>query len=85
MVYHVGLDKTLYRGAEAGLADPRFLVLAGGLGLALTVAYWLTGSFWLVTLMHWVVVLVWMYGSVSPLRIGGIPIGFGIRQPVHFP
>ncbi|PSN77442.1 CPBP family intramembrane metalloprotease domain-containing protein, partial [filamentous cyanobacterium CCP4] len=62
ILYHVALDKTLYKGAGAGLSEPRFLVLAGWLGLVLSGAYWLTGSLWLVVLIHWVVVLVWVYG-----------------------
>ncbi|MBE9111727.1 CPBP family intramembrane metalloprotease [Nodosilinea sp. LEGE 07298] len=71
VVYHVVLDKTLYKGAEAGLSDPRFLLLAGWLGLVLIGAYWITGSLWLVTLMHWVVVLVWIYGFGGWVRLGG--------------
>lgn len=62
VLYHVALDKTVYKRAEAGLSDPRFLALAGWLGLVLTGTYWITGSLWLVVLMHWVVVLVWVYG-----------------------
>ncbi|MGG6240730.1 CPBP family glutamic-type intramembrane protease [Nodosilinea sp. AN01ver1] len=62
VLYHVVLDKTLYRKAGAGLSDPRFLLLAGWLVLVLTGAYRLTGSLWLVVLMHWIVVLVWVYG-----------------------
>ena len=60
--YHVALDQTLYRGTGAGLSEPRFLVLAGWLGLVLSGVYWLTGALWLVVLIHWVVVLVWVYG-----------------------
>ncbi|MBE9157163.1 CPBP family intramembrane metalloprotease [Nodosilinea sp. LEGE 06152] len=62
VLYHVALDQIVYRGAGAGLSDPRFLALAGWLGLVLTGAYWLTGSLWLVVLIHWAVVLVWVYG-----------------------
>ncbi len=71
ILYHVGLDKTLYQGAEAGLSDPRFLVLAGWLGLVLSGLYWMTGSLWLVVLMHWIVVLVWIYGLGGWARLGG--------------
>ncbi|MFQ4139512.1 type II CAAX prenyl endopeptidase Rce1 family protein [Nodosilinea sp. PGN35] len=62
ILYHVGLDRTLYKGTGAGLSDSRFLVLVGWLGLVLTGLYWITGSLWLVVLMHWAVVLVWVYG-----------------------
>ncbi|MGB6016774.1 MAG: CPBP family glutamic-type intramembrane protease [Nodosilinea sp.] len=69
--YHVVLDNTLYKGAKAGLSDPRFLGLAGWLGLVLIGAYWITGSLWLVTLMHWAVVLVWIYSFGGWARLGG--------------
>lgn len=39
---------------------PIFLTLTGLLGIACTLAYWLTGSLLLITLIHWVVVMVWL-------------------------
>ncbi|MDQ2696273.1 MAG: CPBP family glutamic-type intramembrane protease [Pseudomonadota bacterium] len=39
--------------------DPLFLLLAGLLGLACTVAYLRTGSLWPPVLIHWLAVLVW--------------------------
>lgn len=61
MLYHLLLAKTIYQAASPTLTDARFLVLMGWLGLVLTGVYWITGSLWLVTLMHWIVVLVWIY------------------------
>ncbi|MBD2233892.1 CPBP family glutamic-type intramembrane protease [Phormidium tenue] len=72
VLYHVLLDRTLYRGTGAGLSDPRFLVLAGWLGLILIGAYWITGSLWVVVLMHWVVVLVWVYRFGGWARLSGV-------------
>lgn len=72
ILYHVGLDRTLYRGAGAGLSDPRFLVLAGWLGLVLMGAYWIAGSLWLVVLMHWAVVLVWIHRFGGWARLHGV-------------
>ncbi|WP_017300762.1 type II CAAX prenyl endopeptidase Rce1 family protein [Nodosilinea nodulosa] len=71
ILYHIALDKTLYSGAEAGLADPRFLALAGGLGLVLIGLYWMSGSLGLVVLVHWLVVLAWIYGFGGWARLGG--------------
>ncbi|HZG40264.1 MAG TPA: CPBP family glutamic-type intramembrane protease [Nodosilinea sp.] len=70
ILYHVVLDKTLYRGGKAGLSDPRFLGLAGWLGLVLSGLYWMTGSLWLVVLLHWAVVLVWIYSLGGWARLG---------------
>lgn len=84
ILYHVALDKTLYRGAGAGLSDPRFLVLAGWLGLVLIGAYWITGSLWLVVLMHWVVVLVWVNRLGGWARLNGVGAARSrARQPIE--
>ncbi|HIK46587.1 MAG TPA: CPBP family intramembrane metalloprotease domain-containing protein [Leptolyngbyaceae cyanobacterium M65_K2018_010] len=56
------LGKTLLQRAQPTLCSPRFLVLVGWLGLCLIGLYWITGSLWLVTLVHWIVALVWIYG-----------------------
>ncbi|MGF1568006.1 MAG: type II CAAX prenyl endopeptidase Rce1 family protein [Nodosilinea sp.] len=64
-LYHWLLGKTIYRRAQDTLLDRRFLVLVGWLGLVLIGLYWMTGSLWLITFVHWAVVLVWIY------RLGG--------------
>jgi predicted Abi (CAAX) family protease len=61
ILWHVLLAKTIHRNARAVLTDSRFLILMGWLGLTLTGVYWITGSLWLVTFMHWIVILVWIY------------------------
>ena len=61
ILYHLLLAKTIHKNAGSTLTDRRFLVLMGWLGLTLTVVYWITGSLWLVTFMHWIAVLVWIY------------------------
>jgi predicted Abi (CAAX) family protease len=61
MLWHLLLAKTIHRNARKTLTDSRFLVLMGWLGLVLIGVYWITGSLWLVTVIHWVAVLVWIY------------------------
>ncbi|MBD2112958.1 MULTISPECIES: CPBP family glutamic-type intramembrane protease [Cyanophyceae] len=85
ILYHVVLNRTLYRGARAGLSDPRFLVLAGWLGLVLIAAYWITGSLWLVVLMHWVVVLVWVYRFGGWARLSGVRAVCGRERKLTAP
>ncbi|HSM83243.1 MAG TPA: CPBP family glutamic-type intramembrane protease, partial [Nodosilinea sp.] len=61
LLYHLLLGKTTYRAANDTLSDRRFLTLAGWLGLVLTGVYWITGSLWPIVLIHWAVVMVWIY------------------------
>jgi predicted Abi (CAAX) family protease len=61
ILYHLLLAKTIRTNASQTLTDKRFLVLMGWLGLVLIGVYWITGSLWLVTFIHWIVVLVWIY------------------------
>ncbi|MBF2025746.1 MAG: CPBP family intramembrane metalloprotease [Oscillatoriales cyanobacterium C42_A2020_001] len=52
--------KTLYKAADPTFFNPIFLTLAALLGLACTVAYFLTGSLLAITLIHWVAVVIWL-------------------------
>ena len=61
ILWHLLLAKTIQRNASQVLTDSRFLVLMGWLGLVLIGVYWITGSLWLVTFIHWIVVLIWIY------------------------
>jgi predicted Abi (CAAX) family protease len=61
VLWHLLLARTIHRNASRVLTDSRFLVLMGWLGLMLTGVYWITGSLWLITFMHWIAVLVWIY------------------------
>lgn len=69
VLYHRALGKTTYRAANDTLSDRRFLILTAGLGLFLTGLYWLTGSLWLCTFFHWVVVVVWIYALGGKARL----------------
>jgi len=52
---------TLYPAGRPTFFQWPFLLLAGLLGVACTLAYGLTGSLWLVTLLHWLVVVLWLF------------------------
>jgi predicted Abi (CAAX) family protease len=71
--YHLLLGKTLYRQAQATFCDRRFIVLMGWLFLVLIGIYWITGSLWLVTFIHWAVVMVWLYAFNGWLRLRNTP------------
>ena len=60
VLYHWVLSRTLYR--RPVLRDSRFLILVGWLGLVLAGVYGVSGSLWTITLVHWLVVVVWQFG-----------------------
>lgn len=64
VVYHWGLSQVRPEAGQA-LRDRRFLLMVVWFGLILTLLYSLTGSLWAVTIVHWLVVLGWIY------RLGG--------------
>lgn len=72
VVIHPLNAMTLYPLAFDTFTDPIFLLAAALLGLVCTIAYWQSGSWWVVAAMHWLVVLVWLLflGGYSALRLG---------------
>ncbi|MBL1177402.1 CPBP family glutamic-type intramembrane protease [Pantanalinema sp. GBBB05] len=60
VAYHAIVAKTIAKHRASTLLHPIFLTLTGLLGVACTLAYWLTGSLLLITLIHWAVVVVWL-------------------------
>lgn len=71
VVMHPLNAMTLYPTALATFTNPVFLLSATLLGLACTIAYWKSGSWWVVTAMHWLVVTVWLLclGGYSALHL----------------
>jgi predicted Abi (CAAX) family protease len=69
VLYHLLLGKTTYKAAWNTLSDRRFLTLTGWLGLLLSGVYWLTGSLWPIVLIHWAVVMVWIYAFGGKERL----------------
>lgn len=61
VLYHWGLSRVRPRAGQA-LRDRRFLLMVVWFGMILTLLYGLTGSLWAITVVHWVVVLGWIYG-----------------------
>ncbi|MEB3358215.1 MAG: CPBP family glutamic-type intramembrane protease [Synechococcales bacterium] len=52
---------TLYPAGRPTFFQWPFLLLAGLLGVACTLLYGWTGSLWTVTLLHWLVVVLWLF------------------------
>jgi predicted Abi (CAAX) family protease len=71
VVYHWGLSLVRPEAGQA-LRDRRFLLMVVWFGLMLTLLYGLTGSLWAVTVVHWVVVLGWIYGFGGYQRLQGM-------------
>ncbi|MCM1984968.1 CPBP family glutamic-type intramembrane protease [Lyngbya confervoides] len=71
VIYHWGLSQVRPEAGEA-LRDRRFLLMVVWFGLILTLLYGFTGSLWAVTVVHWVVVLGWIYGFGGYQRLQGM-------------
>ncbi|MFQ4139258.1 type II CAAX prenyl endopeptidase Rce1 family protein [Nodosilinea sp. PGN35] len=71
VVMHPLNAMTLYPVAFATFTNPVFLLSAALLGLICTFMYWRSGSLWVVTAMHWLVVTVWLLflGGYHELRL----------------
>ena len=61
VIYHPLNALTLAPRGNPTFFHPIFLSLAGLLGLACTLAYALTGSLWVIVVLHWLVVMVWLF------------------------
>lgn len=70
ILYHPLQALTTYSTGRPIFMDSVFLLLAGLLGGACTVVYEFTGSVWLPTCLHWLVVVVWLLflGGYQKLR-----------------
>ncbi|MBD0268747.1 MAG: CPBP family intramembrane metalloprotease [Cyanobacteria bacterium Co-bin8] len=71
VVYHFFSARTYYPAGNPTFFDRRFVILMTWLGIVLTLAYGVTGSIWVVTLIHWVVVAVWLHGLGGISRLAG--------------
>ncbi|BAZ42408.1 abortive infection protein [Calothrix sp. NIES-4101] len=71
VVYHPLNAKTLFKAGFPTFFNRVFLGLAALLGIACTIAYAITGSLWVVVLIHWAVVVVWLiiFGGMVKLDI----------------
>jgi predicted Abi (CAAX) family protease len=60
IIYHPVNAKFFFRQAYTTFFNRVFLFLAALLGIACTIAYVLTGSLFVIVMIHWVVVVVWL-------------------------
>lgn len=61
------INALLYlKAARPTFFDPLFLSFAGLLGLVCSWVYWHSSSLWVPTVLHWVVVIIWL------LLLGGL-------------
>ncbi len=76
VLYHPLNALTLYKAGNPTFFDRRFLVLAALLGLTCTVTYAVTHSLLLITLIHWIVVVVWLlqFGGMARLEATSRPL-----------
>jgi predicted Abi (CAAX) family protease len=58
-----------YKAANPTFLQPIFLLLAGLLGLVCTIVYQLTGSLWVIMLLHWVIVMIWWFTLDAAVRV----------------
>ena len=60
VLYHPLNALTFYKAGNPTFFQPLFLSLTALLGLTCTIAYLLTGSLWTISLIHWVVAVIWL-------------------------
>lgn len=53
---------TLHTAALSTFTNPYFLSLTTLLGFICMLAYWRSGSWWVPTVIHWAIVVVWLLG-----------------------
>ncbi len=78
MAYHVLLALRVTQPGDRALLNPILLMLTALLGIACTLTYWLTGSLLLITLLHWVVVGIWLTlfgGMAHPRQVQNLSEG----------
>jgi predicted Abi (CAAX) family protease len=75
--YHPLNAQTLYKAGFPTFFNLTFLGLAALLGIICTVAYALTGSLFVVVVIHWVVVVVWLivFGGIEKLDVENQKLG----------
>jgi predicted Abi (CAAX) family protease len=79
ILYHPFNARFFYKAGHPTFFHPVFLGLAALLGLTCTIVYLLTGSLWTITIIHWVVVAVWLLcldGLSKFVPKNSTPVGF---------
>ena len=70
VLYHPFSARTYYQAGNPTFFEPIFLLLSGLLGLACILVYAATGSLWAAVGIHWLVVVVWLWGLGGRQRLG---------------
>ncbi|AKG24746.1 CPBP family glutamic-type intramembrane protease [Calothrix sp. 336/3] len=73
VIYHPINAKTLFKAGYPLFFQPLFLILASMLGIACTVAYYLTASLWAIALIHGIVLQVWLFFLDGKAKISTEP------------
>lgn len=76
VIYHPLNARTFYKRGYPTFFNPIFLILTALLGLFCTVAYGLTGSLWIIVIIHSIVVVTWLFllGGEAKLDLGADPL-----------
>ncbi|MDJ0843806.1 CPBP family glutamic-type intramembrane protease [Crocosphaera sp.] len=61
IVYHPLNAKFFYPPGKGLFSQPIFLFFAALLGIACTISYKITGSIWTSVIIHWLIVVVWLF------------------------
>jgi predicted Abi (CAAX) family protease len=61
VLYHPLNALTFYKKGNPTFWQPVFLILSGLLGLICAIAYYFTGSLVIITLIHWLIVVLWLF------------------------
>ncbi|MGP1387008.1 MAG: CPBP family glutamic-type intramembrane protease [Thainema sp.] len=69
VLYHPLLAITLLPVGRPLFFQAPFLINATVLGLACTATYRLTGSLWLTALLHWIIIVIWLFGLGGQYRL----------------
>lgn len=69
IIYHPINASTFFKQANKTFFNRIFLCLAGLLGIACTIAYVLTGSFFVIVIIHWIVVVVWLMAFAGMAKL----------------
>ncbi|MDJ0601696.1 MAG: CPBP family glutamic-type intramembrane protease [Crocosphaera sp.] len=61
IVYHPLNAMLFYPPGKGLFSQPIFLFFAGLLGISCTISYKITGSIWPCVMIHWLVVVIWLF------------------------
>lgn len=81
VAYHPLQARTTYPRGRPTFDQPMFLILAALLGLACTVTFGLTGSWWAIAVLHWLVTSSWILLLGGRSRLNLFPLSLDKTAP----